>query len=479
MDSTSNLVIWGEGKHVSTVLGVLNGINLPPKKVVCASGQRYGEMASELPQDYLKAGTHSTDKIIGIATGADGRLDFPAAVSQVIETAPDVEIVHHPVAISDLGSLSFSGRAFLAGYPGSGNGLVQAIFRELKKIFGPSVHPALESQMLAFAGEHYRFLEDGVRWLGRALDRPEILWGTVHRTVMTVSLNGKEESRIAIYGIQSKSYLYGDIHASHEPFSPFVLFLIERGYKPFLILRNPLDIFVSVANKLASAYDLLGDMEVFSKLAISVKRFIEGYLEKVPQISVVRYESIFSDPRRMVKTIGAQMGFDHLDEEQIQSILEKVYLKPTSGFAGHLWKPGVGKYREYLARQHYDLLDALGYKRLMKDLDYNWMPENGIAQSKIDLALDNAPYQDTGHYGLLYDFPISYGKTYHIHNDRLLFHQGGRSKDELLVLNAVFNGHWMQSLCFGANLDPEPTWPSESRLGYHAPASDPKPHQRF
>ena len=48
--------------------------------------------------------------------------------------------------------------------------------------------------------------------------------------------------------------------------------------------------------------------------------------------------------------------------------------KKTTPHPSHFFRPGIGKWRQYMTAEHMEILKELAYDKIMKDLGYHWEP---------------------------------------------------------------------------------------------------------
>lgn len=343
-----------------------------------------------------------------------------------------------PAALTDFADVSYPDQIMVLGCPGSGNAIVGAIVQRLMAIRPKNAAPTPDEStayLMAFSAcllnDITRELQDLVRSMGAI----NTSFATLREDTASMVLFSKEKFA-GVYGIPLKNRLYEPVHKTHEPCGPKIANHAARGGLAVLAVRNPLDVIVSMAKKLwMQGLDMLASESVFRIIARSILEYFDSYLSspQAQRITHVRYERLFTDWEDCVRRISPRIypGISSDEIDQMKTLL----LGNLVGIRGYLWKPGSGKYLDFLASRHFELLEELGYMELMRRLDYPF--EKGAVGSAPRATLGERPGEPNV---LVVNFLLPYGY----------------SKEQVLKLapEVAPNLYWDDNLMYLAN-DPE------------------------
>lgn len=390
MHKTLSLNVIGDGPHVAQITHIAESLGVAIRHF------RMADIASENPAYFH----HSMN--IGAFLGPSGSYQFvpPADHESRLTAAINWK---SPIILQELGDLDFSGRFLALGFPGSGNGIVQAILERLVAARAGDSH--LDSSeatryLSAFAASYLGDILEELANLGATLGTTTIRCATVREHTISATLTS-DGRRCGLWGIPLKNYLYETLHKSHEPSGKMIRKLQDSGVVSILVVRNPLDIIVSLARKLGvRGVDVLSSTSVFRAVATSIRDYYASFQLGSPQdrLLVVRYEDLYSHWRDTVSYLSTNIR-SALNSEDIDRMQAQLLGKPVAR-PGHLWKGGAGKYQSYLGVQHYRELAAIDYGDLMDYLQYPWEPLGAVevppAQMEIAALTQESKVQALG-----------------------------------------------------------------------------------
>lgn len=287
----------------------------------------------------------------------------------------------HPLCLVNLNNPGNANAVFLCGYPGSGNGIVGAI---VEHIFSrTTVPPRVEEKewmryLRAFAADYLGKITDFSQSIASEIKSSGVNFATFHDDFGSVSfMEGEQYATAVLFNIRLYSYIYENIHKTHEPFSKTTKSHVRNDGRVLLAVRNPLDVLVSIGQKLWSGgVDILNNDASLRSIAKAQKRYYDSYIEGIRsgQVTPVRYEKLFSDWDGCIDLIARTLDVDSNILNDVE-MRERLLGKPVSN-VGHMWKPGGGKFKRYLAKRHYGLLDDCGYGDLLRSLDYEFCADD-------------------------------------------------------------------------------------------------------
>lgn len=158
----------------------------------------------------------------------------------------------------------------------------------------------------------------------------------------------------------------------------------------FAPVRHPLDIIVSHAFEyehvlLAMHGEAVVDAdyrELYGRTRLASDEWIHHagqyvgnfYAELTARgraLTPVRYEELISEPTGTIQGIAqaADLSCSPADAEAMWSAIG---FRPLRKNSAHLFRPGTGKWREYIDRPHLAVLEAIGLQHLTRELGYEW-----------------------------------------------------------------------------------------------------------
>lgn len=295
-----------------------------------------------------------------------------------------------PVFLADHLELKFPGRALAGGFPGSGNGVVQAVAERLLPAT-PAPLAGKEHLISFLAGQRHERMH-------RRLERcfTDLGWryhGMSHQQQNRVNwfAGGPGNAAFVMYNLPDRAHLLSTIHKTHETLRTD---LIQRysslGYRLLVAMRHPLDILISLAAKLRKPpSSVLADFEWFHKMALALRDYCAAALDAGTQVELVHYERLITDPLATIREIAAALGVE-CTLHQASDIWEAVGFRPLHFIPGHLWQPGIGKWRKYLSQSHLQVVYDIGLDLIAAELGYH-----DIAFDAVGIqAQDSAPAAD-------------------------------------------------------------------------------------
>lgn len=289
-----------------------------------------------------------------------------------------------PVFVADYVPLRFPGRILAGGFPGSGNGVVQATIETL--LPEPAEPLAGREHLVSFlAGQrhghlHHR-LERSFPDIGRKVSgMSHQRYGRVNWLAM-----GHTNEIFVLYDLPDRAHLLSTVHKTHEILSSDIFDrFVAMEYRPLVAMRHPLDTLVSMAAKLCKPPSLvLANLEWFQKMATALRDYCAAVLDADDRATLVHYERLITDPLVAITEIAAAMGRD-CSPQRASDVWEQVGFRPLHFSPGHLWQPGVGKWRKYLCQAHLEIVGRLGLDTLAAELGYHDIQPHSVGATALE-----------------------------------------------------------------------------------------------
>lgn len=288
----------------------------------------------------------------------------------------------HPVRFAGNFNLSFPGRILENGYPGSGNVLLINITNELlKKKKFPNYNyisnlfseAAINADTMLDIGLRKLFSPVGLHFYNKQIFDYEFSF------VTAVS----EDGQFLNFKVGTGSVYSANFLSTHEYLDKVKLERFRSmGYLTIISLRHPYDIIISNAakifiNRKEDVPSLLFNFEWFESLAENIKKYMEAYIELNYDNSVFffKYENIIQKPISEITRLANILSVE-ISEEEAATIWEKFGFKTLQ--RDHLWRPGYGKFQEFLGPKHYEILQQFGFENILNALEYTSPPESAF-----------------------------------------------------------------------------------------------------
>lgn len=315
------------------------------------------------------AGSDSSPELllIGGHTGADGRFD-PAGGRVRFRLPSTTSNGFHPIVLADVLSTNLAGNVVACGYPGSGNGVVQAALEAM--LANRPIRPHAGTALLsAFAADYRRLTTEVLADLDVALGAEQHEIATYRDGLASVGWSWRDD-RSVLFGLPLRTHLCESVHKTHGPYSPHMAGLVRSGARCVLVMRNPLDTVVSIARKAGAVLDVLNCEWLLRSVAAGLAAYYTSFREAVAigAVTVIRYEDCAADFGSALQNVARACDLD-LDASSATRMASTLWNRPVSG-PGHLWLPGVGKWKDYLGRRHLALLLEAGIGDVMTQLQY-------------------------------------------------------------------------------------------------------------
>lgn len=318
-----------------------------------------------------------TAKVFGGYTGIDGNFSYPLNES-IRPIGATHHIVRHPAAMADVMRMDYSGRFVACGFPGSGNGIVQAMLEAIQSINpNPPAHEGAIALAAAYAAGYWQLVDAELGKFDSILGAASHPAATYRESTASVSWDVSDDNRSTLLGLPMRNHLWEVIHKTHEPFGSKLRAMVCGGANCVLTVRNPLDTLVSIANKMAGGgVDLLGTDWLYRLVACGLTNYYKSFLPAIDnkEIQVVTYEECQGSFERVAQLLASKFGFELADQE-ICNLKERLLNKLLFVFQGdsrHLWRPDqTEKWRSYLENRHFEIAEQEGLYEILEEFGYS------------------------------------------------------------------------------------------------------------
>ncbi|MGU9981369.1 hypothetical protein ACJ4V0_15130 [Phreatobacter sp. HK31-P] len=295
------------------------------------------------------------------------------------------------VAGQRVAGIDLTGTLICAGFQGSGNGITSAI---LQTLVAALPHPSAHGMDIvrACAARRSTLLAVTAEEIGRSHGFEETGVAAYHRSMATISFKSRRDlpvpQRVIIFGVPLANAFHEELFKTHEACSDFIATLVDQGARIILSTRHPLDILVSVANKASGdGVDLLGDDVLLPTFLSGMVAYYRSFGRIEPErMFHARYEDLFDNFDGAITGIALFSGKarrQNLDPSRVDHSILGVAVAAK----GHRWRPGAGKWRQFLHEGHEDAIRSSGIDRLIEDLGYEPFDARLLARRDEAVAL--------------------------------------------------------------------------------------------
>ncbi len=307
--------------------------------------------------------------VIVTATDPFDETSFLSHAERIVSLIGTQGRILHPVVLADVSKLTYPGRIFHTGFPGSGNLLTVSILNHLMERRGALNHSRRETHYMHLAQNYFLMVKKFLRDIFPNCTAIDEMAGCWEKTALRLYFNDKNNDLIDIV-YDSRNYLGTDFYSVHEiPKEETCAALKDKGYDIIFSIRNPLDVILSYANKISfkNPHLLINNLDWFEDTVKVVKNYFEAYIENKKYSYFVFYEKTCSEPEaaigELAKIVGVSLRSENVAETWRLFGFKKLASK-------HLWRPGVSKWREYFSKDHIDILKKYNYDKLLAHLGY-------------------------------------------------------------------------------------------------------------
>jgi hypothetical protein len=317
--------------------------------------------------------------VIGGETAGDGGFAFPYGGGVWVLPGTSHR-VRHPVVLSDLAFPDHSGRIVACGYPGTGNGVVQALLDQI--VAAQPLEPAsgIPALFPAYAADYLKCAIRELRVLGARIEGGEPSFAS-YREEDAVAQWVHEMDGSVLFGVPIRNHLFERVHKTHESCGEKIERMCEAGAKCVLSVRNPLDTLVSIANKAWNCVSLLDSEWLLRATARGLVAYWRSFESEAMagRILPVRYEDLVADFEAAAERLSAGIGVALPDGEAAR-LRQLLWNRPVAD-RGHLWKAGMGKWKQYMTRRHIEILLEEGVGSAMERLGYEAPAASDVPES--------------------------------------------------------------------------------------------------
>lgn len=353
------VILWGFSKHDFAIFfDYFVNVGFNPLALVAPTESDIGPLPMLVPEQLAADDLRHIPIILAPGLGYAG---FEACRKQLtaLNAIDGRVIVHSACALNDL-HYDLTGRIHTVGFPGMGNVLLQSIiYRLMEKMYNP--HPGImpTPQLGILVTDHQKIVADYI--IANLPFPKDVSYEYNPDTTQLVSIrfNCSDGRYLHLYGIENPHWHTGRMLTTHTaPTAHFADQWLKRGGKLIIGMRNPFDTIVSCAAKAFRPPErLLADLTWYRRMVRTLTAFLQQVHELPADKLIVGYEDILASPQtyilRIAHYLNVQTGIEHA-----ASIWDELGLKPLAGHgvaskaSTHFFRPGAGKWREYLDTRH-------------------------------------------------------------------------------------------------------------------------------
>ncbi|MGB0370721.1 MAG: sulfotransferase domain-containing protein [Opitutales bacterium] len=410
------VALWGCGDFAETILEELNQIGT---EVICFF-DRYPDRFSG--KNVLNVTDSSAiEKLVGegiplviTAKSARGVSVFSEIHRQLVCQFPGIKVLH-PLALFPFVCSDLSEYRFINGFPGSGN----TVFRNLINRASALRERSSEFEFWKKSAEDYNaWVEDcchkmyGFMFSRKTSAPGGFKWVTSRNLDSADARFMNRESILAIRPVPFMDLIQRGYRLGHSFFEEVdYRWLSERKLDVYFILRHPLDVLVSLAAKVWNQNVWRGEVSsggisreqrnILSQGHLNSEVWFKDYLEqcvvfqeevvlKGNQFSLLRYEDLMEDPKKVVSEILKSLGLAP-ETNAVNELIDSTLMKPiVSTNRAHYNAPGCGKWKNLLGKKHYQwIYEVLGDEAEARFGSLGYATDLSILDTNEDSAVDS------------------------------------------------------------------------------------------
>ncbi|NQU87636.1 MAG: sulfotransferase domain-containing protein [Mariniphaga sp.] len=432
------VILWGASDFTKSYLELTKESNINVLFIIDSnqSGIDFEGYKVISPEEYAKK-SRQIESIPLVATkrSYENKGDFIKTLSEmsIYSKLENMDILH-PSFLVDHIDLDYSEKAFIFTCNRAGSTLLWTIIERLLNKKSNSKLNNKEYLFEVLAREHFDTLID---YLDKTYYNVNASFTAAGATSFkNIDYYGcKHDNFFFINPIRANRYIFDNVHRSCSKPEKSILDLIKKKkYKLFAPIRNPLDIIVSNAfeiefllikmfsdrqlDRTESSFrntygaSRLGNIEWVESIAIYIKDFYEHLLNNIDNINTFKYEDIITEPIKSIHKISSILDVK-CSENDLRDLWKEIGFKPLTKYKVHMFRPGADKWKQYLTKEHIDLLKYLRYDELLKELGYNidlksytGIPKNNTIRTdpQLDASLSIGDYL----FNAMFETPICF-----------------------------------------------------------------------
>jgi hypothetical protein len=287
--------------------------------------------------------------------------------------------VIHPAAFYDLYTSPHINKVGIFGLPGSGNMIFQTILTDVLPIASlDDTEVDLKWFMSCYHNFWVKFIESELsvsHWVTVPVHTgfSGLMFSLTPKGADSL-LNPTIKDFIYIAGFPIQAVAWSDRFISnHEFLVPSTEdYYVSHGARPVVILRHPLDIILSIANKTDSPYKHLNDRKWLDNISKIVCFYFNGYasLKQSQTTKFVRYEKLLTKPTNTIVNLSKDLGVI-ITKGKAEELWKKYGLKPIPATSvTHYNEPSINKHKNYFHQKHLKIFQANGLIDAAKKFGY-------------------------------------------------------------------------------------------------------------
>lgn len=370
----------------------IDGDSLLPSETVIDLNNIHGEaknddaykaaLPKEIPaldeQAFLRAAADPDVEIIAGAYGQRERDHFLRVLLYCKNKLKIKRWLRHPAYMLDRLSINCDGY-ICTGYPGSGNMLIQNILAHLTRHKqNANWNNAENSAARAYAFSYWSTLSNYIESHFYSNGFWKSYTGPTHEKYGSLYFNlDGPEGQSVITGLPANAHFWANPWtSSHEPPTASGIDFFEKyGCKFIYIIRNPLDILVSLAGKMTwagkeRAVDwLIDNPKWFEDALQSITYYFQQAKENRDRLVLAHYENFLNSPAQSIIDFAIAIG-SPINEHEAKTMWESLSGASLTADAGHYWQPSEGKWMKYIPVEYKRMIKNTGIISLAREFGY-------------------------------------------------------------------------------------------------------------
>lgn len=381
---SDGVIVWGIGEDAVIPLKILNSAGIEIKFIVDPTNslkEFEGLQVLGVEEFYSRREKYcSVPILIADAYDTCANDGFIRHLNIIYNRINHEAPVIHPVFLCELVELNFSGYVYLNGFPGSGNVVSDHIIKKLIEINGGVQLGRHESFFKRASEYHNRSIISMFNSYFNSYTNATYPKSSDNRgDSLSWSRLGPHGNYVHLFGAKSKPCFSPELHHSHEPLLETTIMQFKRlGFATCLAIRNPLDVIVSNAAKFPinskrekNPSLILNELEWFESMIVIMEIYYKKFLANKDKVIFIKYENLMERPIQTLKDLAVRLGIKVTDA-QCGDIWSEFGNRPLTNANFHFWRPGSGKWKEFLGGKHIEMFRASKLADYSEQLGYQY-----------------------------------------------------------------------------------------------------------
>lgn len=397
-----DILVWGCNDFSKCLMSVLRGSRVNVRAFIDNAENTLFCGKPVMRPSSVKADAGFNDLSIIIASSYNVSNDTPSSDSESIRqfkiTLQEIIVTYklknrllHPCALVDFVDMPNNMKIITYGLQGSGNTIYNNIMRQLRmnplelksplvkgvarlitSVFSNRVNANKFFEPLCYEYNQivHQVICDAIYQAGGTqIHGAPFKTGTSHFSCLT-----DDQCSLNVFSFPTRDYMFASSYGYHKlPTLNTLERLKMHQCNVFFIMRNPLDMILSVLNKAAAIDENTKAMNqrFFVNHALPMMDQLKRWHSMRHKANVLYYENLLKDPIKQILSLASMIGLS-LTPAAAKEIWGSVSFRRLPGATkDNFWQGGSGKWEQYFNEEHLALFKHHGMEELLEMYGYH------------------------------------------------------------------------------------------------------------